>query len=55
MGFLRHIALTGETEEIEAAVETMKKGMAGLQDENCILRPVPRRFLQSTMKSERIL
>lgn len=50
MDFLRHIALTGETEVIEAAVEIMKEEMAGLQDENCVLRPVgvPRRFLRST-------
>lgn len=50
MDFLRHIALTGETEEIEAALEMTKKEMAGLQNENCILQPVgvPRRFLRST-------
>jgi hypothetical protein len=48
MGFLHHIALTEETEEIEVAVGIMKKEMAGLQNENCILRPddVPRRFLR---------
>lgn len=57
MGFLHHIALTEETEEIEVAVGIMKKEMAGLQNENCILRPdgVPRRFLRSTLRSERIL
>ena len=50
MDFLRHIVMTGETELIEAAVEMMKKEMAGLQDENCVLRPVgvPQRFLRST-------
>lgn len=34
MDYLRHIVLTGATEEIEVAVEAMQKGMAGLQDEN---------------------
>lgn len=50
MDFLLHIALTGETEEIEAAVEMMKQEMADFQNENWILQPVgvPRRFLRST-------
>lgn len=51
MDFLRHIAPIGETGQTEAAVGIPKKEMAGLQDENCVLRPVgvPRRFLRSTM------
>lgn len=56
MDFLHRIALTGETEEIEAAVGIVKKEMVGLKHENCIPRSdvVPRRFLRSTMESEHI-